>query len=152
MHKFFMEQALLEAEKALEIDEVPIGALIVYEGKIIGRGYNQRETLNDPTAHAEIIAIRRAAQNLGTWRLTNTEIYVTLEPCAMCAGAIVNARIHSLIYGAEDPKAGAVSSLMNIVQDKRLNHQVEVIKGIHENACSRLLKDFFSDVRKRIEP
>lgn len=152
MHKFFMEQALLEAEKALEIDEVPIGALIVYEGKIIGRGYNQRETLNDPTAHAEIIAIRRAAQNLGTWRLTNTEIYVTLEPCAMCAGAIVNARIHSLIYGAEDPKAGAVSSLMNIVQDKRLNHQVEVIKGIHENACSRLLKDFFSDLRKRIKP
>jgi len=147
-----MEQALLEAEKALEIDEVPIGALIVYEGKIIGRGYNQRETLNDPTAHAEIIAIRRAAQNLGTWRLTNTEIYVTLEPCAMCAGAIVNARIHSLIYGAEDPKAGAVSSLMNIVQDKRLNHQVEVIKGIHENACSRLLKDFFSDLRKRIKP
>ncbi|NMB39208.1 MAG: tRNA adenosine(34) deaminase TadA [Firmicutes bacterium] len=152
MHKFFMEQALLEAEKALEIDEVPIGAVIVYEGKIIGRGYNQRETLNDPTAHAEIIAIRRAAQNLGTWRLTNTEIYVTLEPCAMCAGAIVNARIHSLIYGAEDPKAGAVSSLMNIVQDKRLNHQVEVIKGIHENACSRLLKDFFSDLRKRIKP
>ncbi len=152
MHKFFMEQALFEAKKALKIDEVPIGAVIVYEGEIIGRGFNQRETLNDPTAHAEIIAIRQAAQNLGTWRLTNADIYVTLEPCVMCAGAIVNARIHSLIYGAGDPKAGAVSSLMNVVQDKRLNHQVEVIEGIHENACSRLLKDFFSDVRKRIEP
>ncbi len=148
MHDYFMDQALQEARKALAIQEVPIGAIVVNQGNIVGRGHNQRETLQDPTAHAEIIALREAAKNLGSWRLTNATIYVTLEPCPMCAGAIVNARIKILIYGVNAPKTGAVSSLMNIVQDRRLNHQVEVIEGIREDACSRLLKEFFSRRRK----
>jgi len=123
--------------------------VVVLGDQIIGRGFNQRETLGDPTAHAEMIAIRAAAEFLGSWRLTNTRLYVTLEPCPMCAGAIVNARIDSLIYGAVDPKSGAVSSLMNLVQDERLNHRVEVTAGICRETCSQMLKDFFAGLRKR---
>jgi len=126
------------------------GAVVVRDGEIIGRGYNQRETLGDPTAHAEMLAIREAAQYLGSWRLTGTTLYVTLEPCPMCAGAIVNARISELVYGASDPKAGAVSSLMNLVQDERLNHSVgEVIAGIREQECAELLRSFFKALRQR---
>lgn len=149
MHDYFMGQAIIEAKKALEYDEVPVGAVIVLNDEIIGRGFNRRETLNDPTAHAEMIAIREAARHLGSWRLTNAKLYVTLEPCPMCAGAIVNARIDSLIYGAVDPKSGAVSSLMNLVQDERLNHRVEVTAGICRETCSQMLKDFFAGLRKR---
>lgn len=149
MDNYFMEQALAEAKKALAIAEVPIGALVVLNGEIIGRGHNQKETLKDPTAHAEIIAIREAARNLGSWRLTEADLYVTLEPCPMCAGAIVNARINRLIYGADDPKTGAVSSLMNLVQDQRLNHQVEIVGGVCQEDCSQLLKDFFLVLRKK---
>lgn len=145
----FMEQALLEAKKALAIGEVPIGAVLVQDGVIIGRGHNQKETLKDPTAHAEIISIRQAAKTIGSWRLTGADLYVTLEPCPMCAGAIVNSRINKLFYGAEDPKTGAVSSLMNLVQDQRLNHHVEVIGGVCQESCSQLLKDFFLVLRKR---
>jgi len=148
MHERFMEQAIIEAKKALQMNEVPIGAVVVHDGEIIGRGFNQRESLQDPTAHAEIIAIRQAAEYLGGWRLTNCLLYVTLEPCPMCAGAIVNARVRSLIYGANDPKAGAAGSLMNLVQDSRLNHRVEVIAGVCSESCSQLLKDFFSALRK----
>ncbi|NLM40188.1 MAG: nucleoside deaminase [Firmicutes bacterium] len=145
-----MQEAIREAYKALEIGEVPIGAVVVRDGEIIGRGYNQRETLGDPTAHAEMLAIREAAQYLGSWRLTGTTLYVTLEPCPMCAGAIVNARISELVYGASDPKAGAVSSLMNLVQDERLNHSVgEVIAGIREQECAELLRSFFKALRQR---
>lgn len=146
---FFMEQAIHEAKKAAAIGEVPIGAVIVKDGVIIGRGYNQREILNDPTAHAEILAIRNAANTLGSWRLTKCYLYVTLEPCPMCAGAIVNSRLERLIFGAYDPKAGAASSLMNLVNDHRLNHRVMVIDGISQETCSNLLKDFFADLRKR---
>ncbi len=144
-----MEQAIIEAKRALAIGEVPIGAIIVKDEVVIGQGYNQRESLQDPTAHAEIIAIKQAARTLGTWRLTGADLYVTLEPCPMCAGAIVNARLQQVVFGAYDLKAGAVSSLMNIVEDKRLNHCVQVMAGICEEACSQLLKDFFQDLRTR---
>lgn len=144
----FMELALGLAQRARDLGEVPIGALVVRNGIVIGEGYNQRETKKDPTAHAEILAIQSAAQFLVGWRLTDCELYVTLEPCCMCAGAIVNSRISQLIFGAYDPKAGAVSSLMNLVQDKRLNHQVEVYGGILEEECGRVLKEFFRSLRK----
>ncbi len=149
MDRYFMQQALLEAKKALDIGEVPIGAVVVRNGEIIGRGFNQRESLCDPTAHAELVAIRDAARNLGTWRLTGTHLYVTLEPCPMCAGAIVNSRLDELVFGASDPKAGAVTSLMNIVQDKRLNHNVQVIAGICEEESRKLLQVFFQAMRVR---
>jgi tRNA(adenine34) deaminase len=150
VHSTYMQEAIEEAHKARLIDEVPIGAVVVYKGEVIGRGHNQRETLGDPTAHAEMIAIRQAAERVGSWRLTGAALYVTLEPCPMCAGAIVNARISTLVYGAEDPKAGAVSSLMNLVQDKRLNHSVtEVIAGIRQAECAQLLRDFFRQLREK---
>jgi tRNA(adenine34) deaminase len=142
-----MLEAIAEARLALANGEVPIGAVVVWDGRIIGRGHNRREQWKDPTAHAEILAIQEAAQYLGQWRLTNASLYVTLEPCPMCAGAIVNARLKTLVFGAYDPKAGAVSSLMNLVQDKRLNHFVEVYDGICQNECSQLLREFFQDLR-----
>ena len=143
----WMESAIREAEQAYKRKEVPIGAVIVHGGRIIGKGYNQIETLQDPTAHAEIIAITAAATFLGTRRLEECTLYVTLEPCTMCAGAIVLARIPRLVFGAPDPKAGACGSLMNIVQDSRLNHRVESVQGILEPRCSALLKEFFQTVR-----
>ena len=147
-HERWMEFALREAELAYKRKEVPVGAVIVRDNRIIGKGYNQIESLNDPTAHAEIIAITAAAANLESRRLEDCTLYVTLEPCTMCAGAIVLARIPRLVYGASDPKAGACGTLYDIVQDKRLNHRVETVRGISEAKCGGILKDYFEKVRK----
>ncbi len=146
-HEKWMEFAFKEAEQAYKRKEVPIGAVIILDNRIVGRGYNQMETLRDPTAHAEIIAITAAASQLDNHRLENCTMYVTLEPCAMCAGAIVLARIPQLVYGAADPKSGACGTLYNIVQDERLNHRVQLIRGVLEPKCSGILKDFFGKVR-----
>jgi tRNA(adenine34) deaminase len=145
---YFMKEALEEAKRAFEKDEPPVGAVIVKDGEIIARGHNLRENLQDPTAHAEMLAIRSAAAKLGRWRLSDCDIYVTLEPCIMCAGAMVLSRLNRLIYGAHDPKAGAVDSLMNLVSDKRLNHQIEVKSGILASESGDLLRRFFSSRRK----
>lgn len=145
----WMRQALIEARLALKKGEVPVGAVVVYEDKIIGRGHNQVEGLNDPTAHAEIIAIGAAAGYLNSWRLSDASLYVTLEPCAMCAGALVLSRIDRLIFGTKDPKAGACGSLYNIVQDIRLNHQVQIIPYVLEKECSQTMQAFFEKVRQR---
>jgi len=148
-HEEYMRLALAEARAALEVDEVPVGAVIARRGRVIAAAYNQREMLRDPTAHAEMIAITQAAQAVGGWRLDNCALYVTLEPCAMCAGAIVLARIPTLVFGARDAKAGACGSIFSIVTDPRLNHQVELVGGILESECANLLRDFFAT--KRIE-
>ena len=144
-----MRIAIEQAKVAEENGDVPIGAVIVYNNQIIGKAYNQREQLEDPTAHAEIIAITQAAAFLESWRLNDCTMYVTLEPCCMCAGALVLARMDRLVYGCEDPKTGAVKSLYNIVQDERLNHRLEVTSGILADECSKLLQDFFK--RRRVE-
>jgi tRNA(adenine34) deaminase len=144
----WMRHALAEAGLALNKKEVPIGAVVVYKDKIIGRGHNQVERLNDPTAHAEIIAIGAASSYLNSWRLSGASLYVTIEPCAMCAGAIVLSRLDRLVFGAKDPKAGACGSLYNIVQDIRLNHQVQIIPYILEQECSRILESFFEKIRQ----
>ncbi len=149
VHERWMAFAIREAEQALRRKEVPIGAVIVHENRIVGRGYNQIESLQDPTAHAEMIAITAAATNLGSRRLENCVLYVTLEPCAMCAGAIVLARVPTLVFGAYDPKAGACGTLYNIVQDARLNHRVELVGGVEEKLCAEILKGFFSGVRRK---
>ncbi len=143
----FMYKALLEAKKAYLKGEVPIGAIIVCRGAVIAKGHNQRERFKDPTAHAEVIAIREASRVLGGWRLPGTTLYVTLEPCPMCAGAIINARVERVVYGAIDPKAGAAGTLMNILEDERLNHRVKVTKGILEEECRNILQLFFRDLR-----
>ncbi|MFP4017209.1 MAG: tRNA adenosine(34) deaminase TadA [Halanaerobiales bacterium] len=144
----FMKLALIEAKKALEIEEVPIGAIVVCNGKIVGRGHNLKERDFDPTAHAEIIALQDAAGNLQNWRLDDCDLYVTIEPCPMCAGAIVQARIRRLVFGAYDPKAGATGSLYNIVKDQRLNHQVtEVAAGILAEESRNLMQEFFKKLR-----
>ena len=136
-----------EAEKAFSRDEIPVGAVVILNDVIIGRGYNQTESLNDPTAHAEMIAISAAANTLRSWRLENCSLYVTLEPCAMCSGAMVSARIKKVIIGAMDPKAGACGSLRNIIQDHRLNHQVQVLSNVLEEESSEILKRFFQKLR-----
>ena len=138
-----MGLALEEAKKALVAGEVPIGAIITYKGEIIARGHNLKETYQDPTAHAEMVVIREAAKKLQSWRLDDCTLYVTLEPCPMCAGAIVQARIPTLVYGATDLKAGAVESVVNLVQHKLLNHQAEVLAGVREEECKQILQDFF---------
>ena len=143
----FMQIALNEAEKAAEEGETPIGAVAVLNRKIIAKARNKREIWNDPTAHAEIIALKKSAKKLNRWRLTGLTLYVTLEPCAMCAGAMVLARIDRLVFGCTDPKAGACGTLYNILQDKRLNHQVEITTGVMEKECSALLKKFFKQLR-----
>jgi tRNA(adenine34) deaminase len=148
-HKYYMELALEEAKKAYNKLEVPIGAIIVKEGKVIARAHNLRETNKSPLAHAEILAIDEATRKLGGWRLTGTTIYVTLEPCPMCAGAIYQSRVSKLVYGAADPKAGAVKSLYQILEDTRLNHQVEVIEGIMKEETAEILKSFFQELRVR---
>ncbi len=145
----FMHEALTEAWKAYLIAEVPIGAVVVKDGRIIGRGHNLRESSKDPTAHAEIIAIREAAKYLGGWRLTGCSLYVTIEPCPMCAGAIYQARLDKLVYGAPDLKAGAAGTLYNIPQDDRLNHQMEVIPGVLLDECANIMKSFFKELRNR---
>ena len=139
-----------EAEKAFREDEVPVGAVIVHRDKIIARGYNQIERLKDPTAHAEIIAITSAANYLGTKWLNQASLYVTIEPCAMCAGALVLARIENLFFAATDPKAGACGSVVNIANHKKLNHRIKITKGILELECSSLLKEFFRQKRKKL--
>jgi tRNA(adenine34) deaminase len=139
----YMRQAIEAAKIAQENGDVPIGAVIVYENQVIGRAYNQREQLKDPTAHAEIIALTQAAAFIESWRLHGCTIYVTLEPCAMCAGALVLGRLDRLVYGCEDPKAGACGSLYNIVQDERLNHRLEITSSVLADECARLLQDFF---------
>jgi len=148
-HHNYMSMALEEARAAFELGEVPIGAVIVLDGEVVSRAHNMKEQWKDATAHAETVAINRAVKQLGHWRrLREAALYVTLEPCPMCAGAIVQSRIKLLVYGADDPKAGAVRSLMNIVQDPRLNHRVEVLAGVMEQECSELMKDFFRRLRK----
>ncbi|MBU1299923.1 MAG: tRNA adenosine(34) deaminase TadA [Bacteroidetes bacterium] len=144
----WMELAFKEAQKAYDRNEVPVGAVIIFNDKIIGKGYNQIEALQDPTAHAEMIAITAAASFLGSRRLENCEMYVTLEPCPMCAGAIVLARIPLLIFGAYDDKAGACTSLYTITNDTRLNHRVHTVGGILDNKCGNLLKSFFQKKAK----
>ncbi len=139
----FMREALKEARAADDADEVPVGAVVVRDGRVIGRGHNQRQQLADPTAHAEMIAITAAAAYVGDWRLNDCTLYVTLEPCAMCAGAIVLARIDRLVLGADDPKAGACGSLYTLTTDPRSNHQVAVTRGVLEDECSLMLQEFF---------
>ena len=148
-HEYWIELALKEAEIAFDRNEVPVGALIVHNGSVIGKGSNQIELLQDPTAHAEIIAITAAASHLGSRRLENCAMYVTLEPCPMCAGAIVMARIPLLVFGAYDSKAGACTSLYTITNDTRLNHRVHTIGGVLEDKCGGLLKEFFLKTRSR---
>ena len=153
--RFWMQEALDEARRAAEIGEVPIGAVIVREGEtsetseVIGRGHNRREIDRDPLAHAEILAIRQAAGRVGGWRLTGCTMYVTLEPCAMCAGALVNSRIERLVFAAPDPKAGWCGTLGNLVQDPRLNHRLEVTAGVGEEESAALLRGFFLSLRRR---
>jgi len=147
----YMRTALELARKALASEDVPVGALVVHEGRIIGRGYNQREALHDPTAHAEMIALTAAAGHLRQWRLDDCTLYVTLEPCAMCAGALVLARLRRLVYGAADPKAGACGSLFTITQDPRLNHKVETVGGVLAEPAGELLRAFFRDRRAQGE-
>ena len=144
-----MRQAIALAEHAASIGEVPIGCVVVDDlsGELIGRGYNRRETDHDPTAHAEIIALRQAAGHRGHWRLTDCTLVVTLEPCPMCAGAIVNARVRRLVYGCDDPKAGAVRTLYRVCDDARLNHRVDVTGGVLATRCAGLLQDFFKAQR-----
>jgi tRNA(adenine34) deaminase len=146
-HDRWMRAALRLAQQAFAEGEVPIGAVVVHEGQIIGEGYNQRESLKDPTAHAEMIAITQAAQTLDSWRLLDCTIYATLEPCPMCAGAIVLARIPTVIYGTPDPKAGACHSLFQITTDSRLNHRALVFSGVLQDECRRLLQEFFAQQR-----
>jgi len=145
---YFMQEAIKEALKAREIMEVPIGAVIVKDNKIVGRGYNKKETQKDATLHAEIIAIKDACKNLGGWRLPNCTMYVTLEPCAMCTGALVNARVDRLIIAVKDEKTGACGTVLNIAQNDCLNHQIEVEFGVCEEECRLILKEFFKDLRK----
>ena len=144
-----MQEALSEARLALAAGEVPIGAVVVQGDRIVGRGHNQTERSKDPTAHAEILALRQAAQTLGGWRLPGCDLYVTAEPCSMCAGAIVLSRIEHLYIGAMDPKAGAAGSLYNIPQDDRLNHRVEITTGLLQEESAELLRSFFKELRKR---
>lgn len=142
---FWMREALELARQAQSIGEIPIGGVVVHEptARIVGRGYNRRETDNDPTAHAEILALRQAGQSFGHWRLLDCTLFVTLEPCPMCAGALVNARIPRLVYGCDDPKAGAVKTMFQLCEDSRLNHRVEVLSGVLAAECAQILQEFF---------
>jgi tRNA(adenine34) deaminase len=144
-----MQEALRCAQRALEANEVPVGAVVVLEEKIVGRGWNRNITDSDPTAHAEIIALREAAAHIGNHRLLNSELFSTIEPCAMCAGAMIHARIKRLIYGADDPKAGAAYSVLQVLNHPRLNHQMEVRVGVLATRCAELLQDFFRTRRSQ---
>ena len=145
--EYFMRLALREAERALEHDDVPIGAVLVHEGEVIGAGRNERELRQDPTAHAEMIALRESSRALSSWRLTDAVLYVTLEPCAMCAGAIVLARVSRVVFGATDPKAGAAGSVLDVLGEPRLNHRPDVAGGLLADDAAALLQDFFGDRR-----
>ena len=148
MQEKFMKQALKEAKKAYEKLEVPVGAVIVKNGKIIARAHNQKETKYDTTKHAEILAIQKASKKLESWRLLDCEMYITLEPCSMCAGAIINSRIKKVYIGALDEKTGAAGSVLNLFEDYKFNHKVEVEKGVMQEECENILKDFFKMLRK----
>ncbi len=145
----FMRLALAEAEAAAAQGEIPVGAIAVKDGQVIGRGRNARESALDPTAHAEMLAVQAAARSLNAWRLTGVTLYVTLEPCSMCAGALVLARVDRVVFGCRDPKAGAVGSLMDLLNDRRLNHQAQVTEGVLKEECSAALKAFFQRLRAR---
>ncbi|MET3700095.1 tRNA-adenosine deaminase [Bacillus oleivorans] len=147
--QFFMSIAIEEAKKAKEIGEVPIGAVLVLHDQVIAKGHNRRETSQNALAHAEIIVIDEACKRLGTWRLEDCELYVTLEPCPMCAGAVVMSRVKKVIYGARDPKAGCAGTFMNLLQDERFNHQCEVLEGVLAHECGLLLTDFFRVLRQQ---
>ena len=147
--EYFMREAIAEAGKARTKGEVPIGAIVEKEGQIIGRGHNLRESLSDPSAHAEMIAIREASEHLEAWRLLDCRLFVTLEPCPMCSGAILQARVPFVVFGAYDPKAGCAGTLMNLLQDPRFNHQTEVLGGMLEAECGELLTSFFKSLRNR---
>lgn len=146
-NELWMQEALRSAQRALDLGEVPVGAVVIFEGKIVGRGLNRNLADSDPTAHAEIVALREAGSALGNHRLTNCDLFVTIEPCAMCAGAMVHARIRRLIYGAEDPKAGAVHSAMHVLNHPALNHKVEVRRGVLAGQCAEVLQEFFRSRR-----
>jgi tRNA(adenine34) deaminase len=145
--ELWMQEALRAAQRALDIGEVPVGAVAVHEGKIVGRGFNRNIADSDPTAHAEVVALREAGSALGNHRLENCDLFVTIEPCAMCAGAMVHARIRALVYGADDPKAGAVHSVMQLLDHSALNHQIEVRRGVLAGQCAELLQGFFRSRR-----
>lgn len=147
-HEYYMKQALKEAEKAYKKIEVPVGAIIVKNGKIIARAHNQKEEKKDTTRHAEILAIQKASKKLQSWRLIDCEMYITLEPCSMCAGAIINSRIKKIYIGANDEKTGAAGSVLNLFNDYKFNHKVEVEKGLLKKECEKILKDFFKELRK----
>jgi tRNA(adenine34) deaminase len=147
--EYYMRLAIEEAKKAEEIGEVPIGAIIVKDGQIIARAHNLRETQQRAIAHAEVLAIDEACKAIGSWRLEETTLYVTLEPCAMCAGAIVLSRVKKVVFGASDPKGGCAGTLMNLLQEKRFNHQVEIISGVLQEECSQILSGFFRQLRMK---
>ncbi len=147
----YMKEAMKQAKKALRLGEVPIGCVIVYQDKIIGRGYNRRKTDKNTLSHAELNAIRKASKVMGDWRLEECTLYVTLEPCQMCSGAIIQARIPRVVMGCMNPKAGCAGSIFNLLQVPQFNHQAEITSGVLEEECSRLLKDFFADLRKRLK-
>ncbi|WP_304401844.1 tRNA adenosine(34) deaminase TadA [uncultured Clostridium sp.] len=149
MEEKFMREALKEAKKALEIEEVPVGAVIVKDGKIIARAHNTKETKKDATCHAEILAIQKACKKIGAWRLLDCEMYVTLEPCSMCAGALINSRIKKLYIGTDDNKTGACGSVLNLLEDYKFNHKIEIEKYILKNECEDELKKFFKYLRER---
>ncbi len=144
----FMRQAITQAKRAARLGEVPIGCVIVHDGKVIGRGFNRRNTDKNPLSHAEIIAIRQASRAMGDWRLEKCTLYVTLEPCQMCAGAIIQARIPRVVMGAMNPKAGCAGSILNLLEMKQFNHRAKVERGVCEDECSRILEDFFIALRK----
>jgi tRNA(adenine34) deaminase len=145
----FMREAIKEAEKAEELKEVPIGAVIVIEGRVVARAHNLRENEQNAIAHAELLAIDQACKELHSWRLEDATLYVTLEPCPMCAGAIMLSRVKRVVYGAADPKGGCAGTLMNLLEDERFNHQSEVIGGVLEKECGQILSDFFRKIRER---
>lgn len=149
-HEIFMREAMEEARRAWEAGEVPVGAVVVRDGQIVGRGFNRPISTHDPTAHAEIVALRDAARRIGNYRLTGCDLYVTIEPCVMCAGAIMHARIAHVIYGARDPKTGAHGSVVDLFAEKRLNHHTDVTEGVLAEACGGLLSRFFAERRNKI--
>jgi tRNA(adenine34) deaminase len=147
-HEFFMKEALKEAEKAYKKGEIPVGAVIVKDSKVIARGHNEKEIKNNPINHAEISAIQKACKKLGSWRLYGCSLYVTLEPCPMCAGALIQARLDRVVIGTPDPKAGAVGSVIDILADERFNHKVEACSGVLQDECAQILKKFFMELRE----
>ena len=148
IHEHFMKLALKEASKAKEIDEVPIGAVIVKDNRVIAKGHNLRETKKDPLGHAELVAIKKVAKKLGDWQLVGCDLYVTIEPCIMCSGAIIQSRIARVIYGADDIKGGGFGSSINVLDAKNINHTPEVIKGVMKDECSQIIKEYFKSKRK----